>query len=345
MKTEADGFVAPGSGESSAGAPSEQHGVTFSSRRAAFGMLLEIDPAIPSVGFAASGRAPAGEAVTSVRLDPRGVAERWSARGAPARRTRELAGIDGVTLLTVDFSEGAGYLLWALGVGRVLIAPDGLEVLCDPEPNAAGWWAILPAQALPLAATLRGFEIVHAAGVVLCDEAVLLAGEPAAGKSSIAAALLLRGGVLLGDDAVALEGRGRAMTAHPSFGVLHLRPAEYERLSADQRSALGPSTTFAGRHCCSPGLLASPTPFGHLFLLERSALEPAIELLAPVDPFALLATTFNLSVRTPERLVRHLDLAAALAATGRIYRLRIGPVVDATRLAELIDAHLSVGSP
>jgi hypothetical protein len=308
-------------------------------------MVLDIHPGIPSVGFAPSGRATAGEVVTSVRLDPQGVAERWGARSAPTHRTRELAGADGVALLTVDFSEGAGYLLWALGVGQVLIAPGGLEVLCDPEPNAAGWWAILPAQALPLAATLRGFEIVHAAGVALCDEAVLLAGEPAAGKSSIAAALLLRGAVLLSDDAVALECRDDAMTAHPGFGALHLRPAEYERLSDDQRSALGPSTTFAGRHSCSPGLLASPTPFGHLFLLERSALEPAIELLAPVDPFALLATTFNLSVRTPERLVRHLDLAAALAATGRIYRLRIGPGVDATRLAELIDEHVSVCSP
>ncbi len=61
-----------------------------------------------------------------------------------------------------------------------------------------------------------------------------------------------------------------------------------------------------------------------------------IERIEAVDPFALLASTFNLSVRTPERLTRHLDLAVALAATGRIYRVRVQPGIDATRLADTL---------
>ncbi len=41
-------------------------------------------------------------------------------------------------------------------------------------------------------------------------------------------------------------------------------------------------------------------------------------------------------MRTPERLLRHLDLAAALAATGRIFRLRVQPGVNATQLANAV---------
>ncbi len=66
----------------------------------------------------------------------------------------------------------------------------------------------------------------------------------------------------------------------------------------------------------------------------------AIERIEAVDPFALLASTFNLSVRTPERLARHLDLAVALAATRRIYRLRVQPGTDATQLAEIVRERL-----
>ena len=47
---------------------------------------------------------------------------------------------------------------------------------------------------------------------------------------------------------------------------------------------------------------ASPAPFGGLFLLERATHGPPVERIEAVDPFALLASTFNLSVRTPERL-------------------------------------------
>jgi hypothetical protein len=345
MKTHAEALGQPMSAGGSPRLACEQPGSAVAQLRLAFGLLLDVDPRIPLASLAPAGRATGRESATSVKIDPKGLAQRWSALRAPPRRARELRGPDGTVLLTVDFADPAGYLLWATGVGRVLIAPDGRELLCDPEPESSGWSAILPAQALPLAATLRGFEILHAAGVVLRGRAVLLAGEPAAGKTSLAAALLLRGASLLSDDAVALENRSDSLTAHPGCAELHLRPSEHERLSPGEREALGPFTALAGRQRCTPDSLSSPTPFGDLFLLERSALEPAVELLDPIDPFALLATTFNLSVRTPERLARHLDLVAALAATGRIYRLRVGPGLDATRLAELVDRHLSAQSP
>jgi hypothetical protein len=79
-----------------------------------------------------------------------------------------------------------------------------------------------------------------------------------------------------------------------------------------------------------------PAPLGALFLLERSAEEPAVEALSAVSPFELLASTFNLSVRTPARLLRQLDVVSAIAASRLVYRLRVRPGVNADQLAAVI---------
>jgi hypothetical protein len=310
----------------------------------AFGLRLEVDPSIAIPGLADS-PPPAGDTATAthVRLDPDELARRWSSAGPDRERVRELREGE-LVVLSVDLALPAGYLLRAPGVGRILIAPDGSELICDPEPDSQEWATLLPAQALPLAATLRGLEVLHAAGIVLRDRAVLLAGQPGAGKSSLAAALLRQGAGLLSDDAVALERRGKALIAHPGVGLLHLRPAEHLRLSAQEREALGAETGFLDRRRYLPAAALSPAPFGQLLLLERSTGGAPLERIEAVDPFALLASTFNLSVRTPERLARHLDLTVALAATEHIYRLRVQPGTDATQLAEIVSAQLSAAA-
>lgn len=303
---------------------------------AAFGLRLAIDPGIEIPGV--PGRAGIAEIPpppTRVRLDPPELERRWGPAAHTAEVVRELR--DGNTaLLTVQLAHPAGYLLHAPGVGCILVAPDGSELLCDPAPGSGGWTTLIPAQALPLAATLRGLEVLHASGVVMGDKAVLFAGAPGAGKSSLAAALLHRGAKLLSDDTVALELRDGALVAHPGAALLHLQAAEHDRLSARERADLGAPTTFPHKRRFHPRVSASPAPFGRLFLLERATHGPPVERIEAVDPFALLASTFNLSVRTPARLVRHLDLAAALAATEHIYRLRIQPGTNATQLANAV---------
>jgi hypothetical protein len=310
---------------------------------AAFGLRLEIDPGIeiPGVGAATTAPPPSSSPspTTRVRIDPAELERRWQPAAHTAEVVRELRDGDSM-LLTVELAHPAGYLLRAPGVGRILVAPDGGELLCDPAPGSAEWATLIPAQALPLAATLRGLEVLHASGVVVDGRAVLFAGAPGAGKSSLAAALLHRGAALLSDDVIALESREGVLVAHPGAALLHLQAVEHERLSEREREALGAPTAFPHKPRYHPRVSASPTPLGELFLLERSVHGPPVERLAAVDPFALLASTFNLSVRTPERLVRHLDLAAALAATGRVHRVRVQPGVNATQLAEAVSQQL-----
>ncbi|MGD1057499.1 MAG: hypothetical protein ABR992_08810 [Solirubrobacteraceae bacterium] len=310
--------------------------------RTAFGLALSIDARISLPGLGQSPRPAAADPPSRVRLDPDELNRRWDAITTQPQRARELRFGDEV-LLTVDFAEPAGYLLWARDFGRILISPDGVELLCEPDPAIEQWANILSFQALPLAATIRGLEVMHASGVVLNGSAVLVAGPPGAGKSSLASALVRAGGQLLSDDAVALQLSDGALIAHPGSAVLQLRAAEDQRLSLEQRAALGhPASTVEGKQRYISDKSPEPAPLGGLFLLARSSEEPAVEQLAAVDPFELIASTFNLSVRTPARLQRQLDVVSAIASGGLAHRLRVQPDVDATDLAARIQEHLAV---
>ncbi|HXB63872.1 MAG TPA: hypothetical protein VNV42_03240 [Solirubrobacteraceae bacterium] len=312
----------------------------------AFGLALELDPEISAPGLTPA--APQGTNAmppTRVLLDSTELRRRWAAIASEPARVREVDFGD-TSIRTIDFAEPAGYLLWNRDHGRVLISPDGRELLCEPDPTNAEWAAIVVAQALPLAATLRGLEVLHASGVVLDGRAVLITGAAGAGKSSLAAALLRAGGLLLSDDAVALRLCDGTLLAYPGSLALQLRAAEDRRLAAPERAALGrPAGEVEGKRRYVSADPPPPAPLGGLFLLERSAAQPAVQPLADVSPFALLASTFNLSVRTPERLQRQLDVAAAIAAGGLVHRLRVQPGVDATKLAALVRAYLSAHAP
>ena len=83
------------------------------------------------------------------------------------------------------------------------------------------------------------------------------------------------------------------------------------------------------------------TPLRAFFLLERGKGEE-IEPAAGIDPMQLLLSSFNFSVRGPERLRRQLDVAAALESGGHLHRARVQPGRDADGLAELILRYLGL---
>jgi hypothetical protein len=303
----------------------------------AFGLALRIDPRISIAGLSQSEhRDAATQPPTHIRLAPDELNRRWNAIESAPERTREIR-IDEMPVRTVDCAEPAGHLLWARDYGRVLISPDGLELLCDPDPANAEWASIVASQALPLAATLRGLEVMHASGVVVNGGAVLLSGSAGAGKSSLAAALIRVGGQLLSDDAVALQLRDGALIAHAGSVALQLRQAEDERLSISERAALGdPAGNIEGKRRYLSDEAPAPAPLAGMFLLERTSRQPAVERLTAANPFELIASTFNLSVRTPERLLHQLDVVSAIASRGLVHRLRVQPDVDATSLAAIV---------
>ena len=190
---------------------------------------------------------------------------------------------------------------------------------------------------LPLAATLRGLEVFHAAGVVLDGRAQMLCGAAGAGKTSLAAHLVLGGADLLSDDVVALDDR---LMAHPGTAVLRLREAEAGRVTSAPTSRLGARDEAAGRMRIAATAAVEARPLSALHLLERTADGAGIEPLEHPSPIELLGSTFNLSVQTPTRLIRQLDLCARIAREVPIFRVRVRPDQDAAELASELAAHV-----
>lgn len=300
----------------------------------AFGLTIALQDDLGVPGLQRFHDRPDGEAATTVRHDRRALAEAWS--GAVPDRTREVSE-DGRLLLSVDHDRGRGYLLAAPGIGSALISPDGLDVRCAPEPGARDWEALLVGQILPLVATLREREVFHAAGVVRGGRAQLLCAAQGVGKTSLAARLVMSGAELLSDDVVAVDNH---LVAYPGCTVLNVRDPELQRMQPSSLNGLrrlgvqGSRTRFA---CERP---SRSRPLGAIYLLERTAEGPEIESIPCPAPSSLLGATFNLSVRTPERLYRHLELCALVAEQIPVFRVRILPGRGAADLASTLALHL-----
>lgn len=68
--------------------------------------------------------------------------------------------------------------------------------------------------------------IANVTCVAIAGRGVLIEGAPGSGKSSLALALIDRGAVLVGDDAIELSSRGERLWAHPPpniAGMLEIR--------------------------------------------------------------------------------------------------------------------------
>jgi hypothetical protein len=243
---------------------------------------------------------------------------------------------DGRVIWSIDVDRDRGFRLDAAGLVTIVVTHDGLTVRCAPASrqrgDGGGWSSLVTSQALPLAATLRHLEVMHASAVSVDGRALVFCAPAGVGKSSLAAALVLRGAGLLSDDAVAID---EDLVAHPSTGTVHLRAPELARLdaAARERLGIGVATRFDGR-VLGTVAPAEPAPLGAVYLLERSADGPTVEAQPAVDPTVLLGSTFNLSVRSPQRRLRHLERCARIAAQVPIFRLRVTSGVDAVALAQ-----------
>ena len=125
----------------------------------------------------------------------------------------------------------------------------------------------------------RGFLILHASAVVLPDGAVAFLGDKGWGKSTMAAALQLRGYPLLTDDVLALKLDGDARPlALPAFPQLKLWPSAVKALGGDPESLprIVPQLNKRVRRL-TEDFSPEPLPLNKIYLLGKGnslALDP-----------------------------------------------------------------------
>jgi hypothetical protein len=299
-----------------------------------FGLAIDLLDGIVCDGLA-SGHGAGSSPPTTVRLGRRGhIEDLWQSDGAETMR--ELRAGEQL-IFSVAHHEGVGYLLTMPAFGRFLIEESGATIVC--EPSAAEWSTALLAQALPLACTLRGYEPFHASGVVVGGRALMISAPVLSGKSSLAAHLVATGALLLSDDVVAVDASGGELRAHPAGRWLRLRPPEDECFAGADGGGLRPAGSEDGRSRYEAPLAAGPAPLAAVYLLERGG--PGGAAVSPVRGagIALLAATYNLSVRTPQRLRRQFELAHRLSAEIGVFRVAMSADSDAHRHAGIVREH------
>jgi len=213
---------------------------------------------------------------------------------------------------------------------------------CAPiDPADFRWQTLLHGQALPLAATLRGLELFHAAGAARDGRVSLFSAASGVGKSTLLTNVLQLGAELVSDDVVAVEIVDGVPLAHPGPGLVHLDPDAWER----SRRPEGRLAEVSGYRSLKLALeappIADPTPVAAIYLLERDeeAAEPRVEPIREGAPSLLLGATFVQTVRDPARLRRHLEVCAQVAQSAGIFRLMV-PVGGSEAAAELVWSRL-----
>lgn len=317
----------------------EQEFATDALRRGrVFGLDLAVGFSFPGLPPDSSGSR--GSSVIVVRAERKELSRPWPPETEMLADRRRA---DGVPLFRVEAHPDLGYRMTAVGWGRYTVTPDGSMVRCAPVRAATWrWQRYLVGQVLPFVSIVHGFEVFHASAVSFGDRTVAFTGGMAAGKSSLATALLRRGWRLVADDVIAVELTGvGAPTIHPGPGLLSVRRDAVTRFGRQEIERMG--RIIGGDdetiRVVVP-VATEPAPLTDFFVLERGGRgeEPHIESLRPIDPRLLLSATFNLVLRRPERLVRLLDVCARISHTVRICRLTIprdaGPDIVAERVAE-----------
>lgn len=263
----------------------------------------------------------------------------WTPRNAV--RAGKVSWDDGGLCLTIDADPDLGYRVWTDGVGRYRVSSNGRRLTCAPgDLTMWEWQRFLLAQLLPLAAALRGYEVLHASAVQIGNRGVALVGNTGAGKTSLAINLVLQGAGFLADDVLVLERSNRGVRAHAGAPIAGIRHAEVDRLSQDARQSLGEEVGRNEKEVLyklSRG--AAAVPLGALYFIDRGSTTSSLAFEPVTDPRLLMSSTFNFVHRPPDRLAELLDICARIDATASVLRVVVPPEMDATGLATAIRRH------
>ncbi|HEX8154611.1 MAG TPA: hypothetical protein VF698_15870 [Thermoanaerobaculia bacterium] len=160
---------------------------------------------------------------------------------------------------------------------------------------------------------LRGASCVHASAVAIGGKAVLLAGATAAGKSTLAAALVQRGCVLVAEDVVPIAGAH----AIPTYPAIRLWPRSVELLFGDRDALPRISPSWDKRIFVVDAFARAPVPIDAIYFPEAGFGETRSSLfdVTPHDSaITLIGHTYRGEILDGAMRRRDFDVLGKLAA-------------------------------
>lgn len=310
-----------------------------SHRGAAFGLAIEADWPLTGTTSAEAQASSAPPKVTRVRRLPSSDFDAAAAHSAERiLEHRDGERENGAVTFTVDRAPDH-YRFWLQGFGRYLVAADGGRIACElGAAELAQHERFVLAHALPFAAVLQGYEVLHASAIASDGGAVAFAGPSGTGKTRMAGRLVSRGAGFLTDDVLAVEAAEGHIRAHPGPAFISIRHDDAEML-AEAGGRLGSDAGATDKVHVSPprrGEVSRLRAVYHLRWGDTFAIDP----LPRADFNRILALSFVPYLATPERLARHLAIAQLVSADVAQFRLQTpGPWLSDEMLGQL-EAHV-----
>jgi hypothetical protein len=171
--------------------------------------------------------------------------------------------------LSFQFNEHKAFLFYrGLGSGEAI---GGTEIIGTPDKGMDAGFMSFMAQGPAISVILhqRGYITLHASCVKIGNTAAAFMGESGTGKSTIAAALHVRGHAVVSDDVTVIKDCGGQPEAYPGYPGLHLLPDGANHFrdqlgEPDKKDGDEPKSKFAIRM----GFPRTPVPISRIYLLS-----------------------------------------------------------------------------
>ncbi|MEO5937211.1 MAG: hypothetical protein ABIP81_08350 [Terriglobales bacterium] len=227
-----------------------------------------------------------------------------------------------------ELADGSRYLRWR-NVFEFHLSPDSKVITghsLDGSPEAA-FKTYMLGHLLSFALIGLGIETIHAASVVLDGEAIAITGDSARGKSTLSAAFLQAGYSLLCDDFLVLRPNGQEYVGYPGLPRIKLYERVAEHLAPKGKVGVPMSKSHRPKIIYALDDILDPVPVRVFYALAspRSVgglkgvhIEHLTERQAYLE---LTENSFNITVKTPERLASQFEWATELVKRVPVKRL------------------------
>jgi hypothetical protein len=196
--------------------------------------------------------------------------------GEPMQRTWKIAN---GALFRIDYADSTQF--WLDRNGREVWSQWGEDSSFEDATS------YLPGPILGYLLRLRGVTCLHASAVRCGERAAVFVGPGGAGKSTLAAALALRGHAIVSEDVVALHECNGLFYGVPAYPYVGLWPQSVKALYGPEKDFAAFSENFPKRmvRLDSSGLRFSEenVALNSLFLLQERSNDVAAPLLESID--------------------------------------------------------------